>query len=356
MASNALAYGFVNLSHLAAERVATVGVNIISTAIEESAREWSRSIKALMASLVDPVTISQEQYRLPGTGTLQPMDEFGIPRPIIESGHYTVAFPLQGGATTWGTDRVTRAKMTVQEANVQTLEAIKRDQDWVRRHLWGALFNNASWVFADPFVGNLTIQPLANSDTVTYVKTGGAASIDEHYLFQAAAIADATDPYDDIYEELMEHPSNSGPVVVYIPTALVATTKALTAFIAVADPDIAIGVATDQIRSPFDRGLGDEVLGKVDNCWIVEWRALPATHMIAHAQGAGPVVALREHEEPELQGLFTENHSPDGNLQETRMIRYAGFGVRNRIGAVVCYIGGGAYTEPSGYATMPLPI
>lgn len=355
MAVNTIAYGFLGLEHLATERVTTVGTDIIIDAITQSAAEYTRAVNALMAALVARTVTVQEQYRLPGTGTLQPLDEFGIPLTVREGGHYTIAFPLEGGGTAWGTNRVTRALMTVQEANVYTVEALKRDQDWLRRHLLASLFDNVAWAFDDPLLGSVTVEPLANTDAVTYVKTGGAAATDEHYLFQAAAIADATDPYDDIYTELMEHPSNSGPVVCYIATSLVATTKALSAFIPVTDPDVQIGSATDQLGSIIDRGLGDLVLGKVDNCWIIEWRNMPAGYILAHAQGAGPVVAMREYDAPELQGFFPENHSPDGNLQETRMIRYAGFGVRNRIGAAVCFVGGGSYAIPSGYAA-PLAV
>ena len=63
---------------------------------------------------------------------------------------------------------------------------------------------------------------------------------------------------------------------------------------------------------------------------------------------------MRQYPSTALQGLFTENHSPDGNLHESRFIRYAGFGARNRIAALVYRIGNGSYAIPTGY-TAPLP-
>lgn len=355
MANNTIAYGFVNLEHLFAERVSGAGEGVVYDAVKLSAAEQSRSINALMASLVEPTEKYTERFYLPGVGTLQPLDENGNPLPVAEGGYYDVAYPIQGGGTAWGTNRVSRNLMTVEEANRQTVEALKKDGDWVARHALAALFDNATWTYDDVDHGNLTIQPLANGDTVTYVRHGGAASTDDHYLAQAAAISDTDNPFDDIYNELMEHPSNSGPVVVYAASSLTSSIQGLTGFVPVNDPDIRVAITADNLNSVIDRGLGDEVLGKVNKCWIVEWRRLPAGYMIGHAQGAGPVLGYREYPAATLKGLFTENHSPDGNLQQTRMIRYGGFGVRNRVAAVCYFVGGAAWAIPSGY-DAPLAV
>jgi len=64
---------------------------------------------------------------------------------------------------------------------------------------------------------------------------------------------------------------------------------------------------------------------------------------------------MREYEATELQGFFTETASPDGNLQEMRMLRMCGFGVSNRVGALVYQVGNGTYQIPTGYST-PLAV
>lgn len=353
--ANTLTYGFVQLSHLAAERVTTVGEQVVFDAVRASAEEWSRQLNALMGTFLERTTDHQIRFSLPGAGTLQPLDENGNPLPVRPEGYYDVAFPIQGGGTGWGTNRVSRALMTVEEANRATLDSLRRDADWVRRHVLAAVFDNVAWTYSDPEYGNLTVEPLANSDTVTYLRIAGETSVDEHYLAQAAAIGDAANPFGTIYDELMEHPSNSGPVIVYVPSNLTDAIEGLTAFTEVGDPDLRYGVNTDQIESVIDRGFGDEVIGKANKCWIVEWRALPDSYMIAHATGAGPVLRMREYPAGGLQGLFAENHSPDGNLRETRMIRYAGFGVANRIGAVAYRVGNAAYAIPTGY-DAPLAV
>jgi hypothetical protein len=239
------------------------------------------------------------------------------------------------------------------------LEAQRRDVDWMRRHIWASIFDNVAWTFDDPKHGDLTIQPLANSDTVTYLRTSGSSSTDEHYLAQAASIDDDNNPFPTIYTELMEHPSNAGgDVVVFIPTNLKSSVEGLTGFHEVSDPNVIEGIATarlDESRLASIQGPGNKVLGYVDGCWIVEWGALPDSYMLAHATGGGPVVKMREYPASELQGFFPEQFSPDGNLMEQRMIRYAGFGVSNRIAMVVYYVGGGAYAIPSGYGA-PLAV
>lgn len=360
--ANTNAYGFIGLEDLYSQRVATVGVGRVYEAVQVSAAEYSRVVNSVVSELVEPVTGALEQIELPGDGTLQPLDEWGNPMPVQPSGSYQVAYPIQGAGTAWGTNRVTGAMLTVEEANRLTVDAFRRDADWMIRHIMSGILDNTTWTFQDKVgpngakgYGALTIQPLANGDAVTYVKKGATApATDTHYLFQAAAIADATNPYDDIYAELTEHPSNSGPIKCYISTSLVATTQALTNFIAASDPDIMLGGLNAQLSSSVDVGFGDRVLGKVDGCWIIEWGRLPAGYIIGHASGT-PVLGMREYPAPELQGFFPEQHSPDGNTVVNRFLRYAGFGVKNRVAAVAYLVGAGAYAIPSGY-TNPLPV
>jgi hypothetical protein len=360
MANNQIAYGFTGLTHLMAERVTTVGVSVVDRAVRESVAEHNRMISRLLAEFVEPTTDHQIRNKQPGAGSLQPLDDWGNPLPVREAGYYDVAFPIRGGGTAWANNRVSRALMTVEEANRHTLESLRRDADWVKRNILAALFTNTTWTYGDAEFGSLTIQPLANGDTVTFVKRGGAAATDTHYLAQSAAISDSANPYDDIYDELLEHVENpvNGEIVCYIPTSLKATTIALSTF--VEPPDVALSYGTTVTTARATqwqdsvRGLGDEVLGRVNRCWIVEWKSLPDGYILARSRGGQAPLAMREYPAAALQGLFAENHSPDGNLNEMRMIRYAGFGGLNRVGALIYYVGGGSYSIPSGY-TAPLP-
>lgn len=352
--ANSTAYGFMTLKDLMKERVSD-NLPIVQNAINESIMEYQREADAMLSILVQRVTEYSIRYQLPGSSTLQPLDQHGNPLPVLPSGYYDVAFPIQGAGTAWGNNRITRALMTIADANRFTLNVMNADLDWMARHILAALFTNTTWTWVDDDHGTLTIQPLANGDSVVYTRKGGTASTDNHYLATADAIADATNPYDNIYDELSEHPSNSGPYVAYIPTALKATTMALANFVEIGDPDIQQGSEVSTVRASLNQGFGDMVLGKTDNMWIVEWKRLPADIILAVAQGADPVVGMREYPSPALQGLFPEFQDVDGNRHLNKFLRFAGFGVLNRVGAVVQRIGNGSYAIPTGYSA-PLAV
>ena len=363
--ANANDYGVWGLTHLNAQKVSAVGVEKVWTEVLTVAENYNRVAEALLGEWVQQTTIALEQVELSGSGTLQPIDEYGNPLPVRPSGNYQVGYPIQGGATAWGNNRVTRALMTVNDVRRNTFDALRRDKDWMIRHILASIFTNTSWTFNDEVPqgdsrgqGNITIQPLANSDGVVYTLKGFAPpATDTHYLAQAAGIADATNPYPTMRRDLIEHPSNgNGTVTAYIASDLVATTKALADFEPVASPGIRYAdTVTLSDGSEFnDTGVGDYMLGRVGDVRIVEWTALPSTYIIMKVDGVAPV-AMREYPDASLQGFFPEMHSPDGNRMEMRWIRYAGFGIRERVAAVVMRVGNASYAIPTGYSA-PLAV
>lgn len=354
--ANVQSYGFWKLADLASQRVTQVGVDTVNTAALESVEAWQREVDQLLSLLVERVTWQSKRFMLAGAGTLQPLDEHGNPLPMVPSGFYDVALPIQDAGTAWGDDRVTRAKMTVGEADNFTSMVLQADADWIIRHILAAWYTNVTWTYPDKQYGSLTIQPLANADTVTYVRRNGTAATDTHFFAQAAAIDNANNPYPTIYSELSEHPSNAPPFVAYIPSNLKATTVALSNFNEVQDPDVRASANSDTLVGELAQGFGDEVLGKVDNVWIVQWDRLPNDYILGHAQGAPQrPFAMREHPESELQGLFPEFQDVNGNQHLNKFIRMAGFGAHNRVGALVYRIGNASYAIPTGF-TAPLAV
>lgn len=358
-------YGFIDLESLYNQRITQVGVVRIFKAVVESAAEYSRVANAIVADWAEPTETAQEEIELPGDGTLQPLDEHGNPLPVQGSGYYQVAYPIQGAGTAWGDDRISRELMTVEEANAATEDANRRDMDWMIRHLLAAVYTNTTWTYKDKVgptgnkgLGNITIQPLANGDAVLYNRKGNTApAIDNHYLAQAAGIADATNPYITIDAELSEHPSNGNRrILCYIPTNLVSDTMALTSFVEVDDPDITAGSGADRVTNVPNVGPGDRVIGKIKGtrCWIIEWSGLADSFIIAKVEGK-PFTKMREYPSPKLKGFFPETANPDGNHKEYRFLRYAGFGVADRVAALVYRIGNASYAIPSGY-TAPLAV
>lgn len=353
--ANEIAYGFTNLTHLFNERLEEVDISTVMTAVEQSANEHARQVQELLTAFAAPTTMHQERFALPGAGTLQPLDEFGNPRVVRDAGHYDVAYPLRGAGTAFGDNREARAYMTVQEMNRKTIENQRRDADWIRRHMLAAILNNTSYTYEDTRWGNLTIQPLANDDSVVYLKRDGTTATNDHYLAQANAIDDSNNPYPTIYDKLTEHPGNEGPFVAYIASNLVATTENLTDFVPVSDTAVRVGANSDELVQSIDVGFGHELIGRVNRVWVVEYQNLPDNYIVAHARGAGEPLAMREHVPQSLRGIITEQFSLDGNVQETRLVRYAGFGARNRVAAAVMQIGNASYQIPTGYS-QPLAV
>ena len=250
-------------------------------------------------------------------------------------------------------------------------ESQRKDKDWLIRHMLAALFYGAAYNFSDVSVsragykglGTISVKPLALSTetTVLYNFRGGIApAADSHYHAQAAAISDSANPFPAIYTELTEHPSNSGPFVTYINDAQKVAVVGLSEFVPVAIDGINYGSGVSTANGMAGLvGPGVALLGKLSesNIWVVEMPTIPAGYQLTVATGGDPVLAMREYDAPELQGFFPEFDNVDGNHWINRMLRFAGFGVRNRVGAVVSYCGtSGTYAAPSGYDTMPLPV
>lgn len=240
-----LAYGFIDLEHLLNNRLADSSVQEIEEAIRVSVEEHNRQVGEALSEMVEVTTEYKRRFKGGFSGTLQPIDDMGNPLPVRGGSSYDVAFPIKGGGTAWGNNRISRAKMTVNDVNRNTLGALRLDADWMKRHMLGALLDNTSWTYSDEDHGDLVIQPLANGDSVEFVRKNGSSSADNHYLAQSAGIADATNPFPNIFTELSEHPENEGAeIVCYIPSNVKADVEALTDFVEVSDPNVQAGSST----------------------------------------------------------------------------------------------------------------
>lgn len=352
--ANSLLYGFYQLKDLANQRAIETRRDVLQAAIVNSVAEHNREINAMLALFAAPITDYQLRFQTPTNNRLQPGDENSRALPVKFSG-YNVAFPIQKGDTAWGTNFITRQKMTVQDVNDNVANMLNGDVNWMRDHMLAALFyNGAGWTFPDPQYGDLTIQGLANGDTVTYLKTGAAAAIDTHQLATASAIADATNPYPTIYAELAEHPENQGSdYVVFIASDLVATTTALADFAPVVDTNVR--PAANDIAAIGNPGFAvpgsARLLGRTSSMWIYEWGWVPSGYMIALATDGPRPLAMRQDPEPELQGFVAADPRSDFPYSENQYFRRAGFGAWNRVGAVIQRIGNGSYAIPTSYGS-----
>jgi hypothetical protein len=350
--TNAL-YGFIDLQHLFDQRVSDAGVDTVATAITQSVEEHNRQMNALMSLFATPTTEYKIRFQTPTVARLQPIEQDGRARPIQPAGFYDVAYPVFHAGVAWGANRVTRAKMTVADANRITSTLISADMRWVRDHMLSALFANTSWNFADPEHGTLAIQGLANGDAVQYLVQLGAdaGATDTHYLAQANAIDNSNDPFPAIHTELTEHPENGGDVVAIIPTNLKAAVQGLAGFYPLSDANIRMGANQSELVGSLGVSVPGEIIGYHDSgVWISEWRSMVSSYILATVTDGPRPLAMREHAESELRGFAQVATRDDHPFWESHWERLAGFGAQNRVGAVVQRIGNGSYAVPTGYA------
>ena len=349
---NQVTYGFVNLKDVFSQRIEEVGVQVVNTAIDETLAEHNRQLADLTSLFVDTTTEYKVRYRTPGAASLQPMDENGRARPIKAAGYYDIAFPLQMGGIAWGTNYIASVKMTVQEANNIMSTLLVADRRWMRDRIMAALLTNVNYTFPDPEHGDLTVKPLANGDADTYLIQAGtdAGTTDTHFLAQAGAIADASDPFPSIYSELTEHPENSGDVVAFVPTSNKAATEALSGFYPIADSNLRMGAAATVVNGTLNVRMPGEVFGYHEaGVWLAEWKGLPANYLVATMTEGPRPVAMRQEPEARLQGFNRVAQRDDYPFFESQYLRIAGFGIQNRVGALVYRVGNGAYAIPTNY-------
>lgn len=359
--ANALLYGFLQLKDLAARRVTEVGVKVVNDAIDATVAEHNRQIQATLSLFAERTTEFKEKFTSSVAARLQPLDQNGRARPIKPFASYGTAYPLQEGGSAWGANYRTGQKLTVQEANDITATLISADVRWLRDHILAALFTNANWTFNDDDHDALTIKGPANGDSDIYQIFAGAdtGATDTHFLAQAAAIADATNPFPTIYTELTEHPENQGDVLVFVPTANKAAVQGLATFYPVRDPNISQGGNTAELTGSLGNVAlpsGPASLLGYDSsgAWIAEWKTLPTDYLIGITLGGARPLKMREEAEASLQGFKKVAERNDHPFTESQYLRIAGFGAYNRVGVVVQRVGNGAYAIPTNY-TSPMP-
>ena len=349
---NQVQYGFHRLADLRDKRITEVGVELIEDAVRQSIEEHNRNLNQMTSAFVRTTTEYKRMYAIAQNARLQLLDEDGRAQKIKAAGRYEVGFPLRHFGIAWGANWVTRIKMTVGQANDAVALLTDADKRTVRDDILISLFNPTNYTFADPIYGNLAVKSLANQDGTLYSVLTGAdvGAEDSHYKGQAgASILLAT--YQDIYNELTEHPENGGEVTVFVPTNQRAATEALTGFLSVSDSNVRLGSGASQLVGSDGLSGPGELFGYVGKCFVREWRQLPNDYVVAIAgQGEKPL-AMRQDEESELQGFRPVAERSDYPYWENQYIHRFGIGAWNRVGAVVYRINNASYAVPTGFAT-----
>ncbi|HEX5704865.1 MAG TPA: hypothetical protein VFX97_16830 [Pyrinomonadaceae bacterium] len=347
--ANIIPYGFRDMRDLADTAVTEALVPRIDKAIVDTVEFHNEEMDRVMDFFVKRTTDYKVKYRTPTSARLMGLDEHGRARKIRPGAEYEIGLPIQAAGLAEGATDTTRLLETVQDVMDITATMTLADKNWMLDHVLAALFNATTWTFPDDRYGDLVVQPIANGDTVTYLKKNGAAATADHVNGQAAAIADATNPFPGIYSRLTRPAANSGEVVSFVAENLVTSIEGLGNFIEYSDPDVRQPANTEELIGRLPDTMPGMVLGKVDKVWVVQWDRLPDSYVLSTVTGGERPLAMREYPVAALKGFRRAGQRNDYPYFETQFKRDAGFGAWNRVAADVLEIGDASYDVPTGY-------
>jgi hypothetical protein len=351
---NIQTWGFHQLADVYERRVTELEAERIDDAVFASAEAHTRDMNAILDTFVERTTQRDGAFELPTSGELQPGSENGTPRPTIGYREITQGYPMFRGMDSFGLNREAYAKLTVREMDKLMANVLAKDARWVMRRVFAAIFTNVSWTFKEPGRSDLTVRGLAVSgDGSIYMDYNGDLAAADHYTGQAGAISNSANPFEANSAILRAHPSNTGVIVHYIPSGLMASAMALEGFYPYRPNDglVQFGGLVDVAADGVGQYLrfGNEVLGVVGDGVIVLSRRLPANYVVSVVDDAAAPLVMRQEPEAELQGLQTVPIQVDSNFRKWDFYRKAGFAVRNPIAIAVREIGDASYGIPANY-------
>jgi len=354
-------YGALGLNETDRAFVSTVGQQAVFDAVQMLLQRWNEDLNIALNLFVERHTSDYKlRYKLPGGGYLQRRGRQGRPAVVKATGYWDVAFPLDDFGAGLGGDDVSLAYMSIQELNRHLDTIFMQDLNTVRFEILKALFDSASFTWADEQWGNLSCVPLANGDSVVYPPVLGADAEATHSHFYgtnylSSAISDSNNPFPGIRDHLEEHfgtPTGGSQIVAFINQAQTLKVQALTNFVDVPDTHEQPGANT-AVAIGLPAGMPGRVLGHTDGCWVVEWRYMPANYIVGlHLAAPKPLIMREDMPESGLgSGLQLIATIKDNPLQESFYRHRFGLAVGNRLNGVCGYfVASTSYTTPTGYA------
>lgn len=354
-------YGALGLADSERVMLSSIGQRVVFDAVQQVLGDHNADLQAALNVFVQETTSDYKiRYKLPGGGRLQRMASTSRPGAVKAYGGWDVALPLEEFGAGLANNRVAYAYMTTQELarHVETIMA--QDRNTVRYEILRALFRMTAATFVDQLWGSLTIEGLANGDSVVYPPVIGSETeaVDTHQLssgYAVSAISDTNNPYATVADELEEHfgtPSGGSNIVAFIPAATVAKTRALTDFVAVADMGIQPGADT-ALAVGLPANVPGRIIGRMDGSgvWVSEWRFIPATYLLAiHLDAPKPLLQRIDPADTGLgSGLSLVATDEEFPFTESFYSHRFGFGCGNRLNGVVMIVSAAAYSVPTGY-------
>ena len=353
-------FGILGLNDTEFVFQATQGQAVIYTAIQEHLARVNEDVNSAISIFVSEMSGNhKERWKNPGGGFLQDLGQNPQAQAaaVKTTGGWDVAYPLTEYGAQIAQSRVTNAYMTVADLDRHVSGVVEQNVRTIRKLVQSALLFSSQETFVDINWGSLAIEPLANGDTVTYppVIGSGSDATEDHYLesgYTSANISDTNNPYVTIAADLNHHFGKSqgnDNIAVFINSAEVAVTQALTNFVEVTDRFVIPGTQTSRLTGLPTSHPG-RVIGRTDGCWVIEWDWMPSGYMLGIYLDADAPLKMRI--DPAAVGLGSglQLVAEDENypIQSSHWSHRTGFGAGNRLNGVAMELStGGTYTDPT---------
>lgn len=355
-------YGLLGLTSTDYAFVNTIGQSVVYDATAQLLGDHNDDLNASEAVFVEMETPDHTvRYKLPAEGLLQRKGSKAPSALSRPNGGWDVSFTLEEFGSGVGWDRVSLAYATIGQYNLTLQGVLRKDRNTRRQEMLRAIFNNAARTFKDENFPDLTIQPLANGDSVNYPPVIGSITeaTANNYLvsgYIASAISDTNNPIPTIVNQIEQYlgtPTGGSKIAVFVNNAQTAAIQGLTNFDTVPNRFVDYGANVSLVpEDKFPAGLPGRVLGETDSALIVEWRWIPAGYMVGiHLEAPAP---LRRRIDPPMVGLGSGlqmiAQSMDEPIKTSEWSNRFGYGAANRLnGCVMQLTTSGSYAPPALY-------
>lgn len=358
-------YGALGIDPTDSAYIGDFGSRVIYDAIDDNFQLHADIINQASQCFIEEDTEQfKEKYTSESGGYMQRKSDRGRSGAVKPTGGWEVAYPLESFGDEMAIPKKKQAYMSIKELNKFVNTIIRREYNTRRLEMMRALFRNTTRSYEDEFLkaGALTVQPLANNDSVVYPPkvTASAGATDNHYLvtgYAASAISDTNNPLKTARLKLEGHygqVSGFGNCVTFINSAQSAKIEALASFTPLVDSKINPGDDTDILvwddELPMPPG---RLIGRASGVFVFEWDlGIPENYALTLDLDAARPLKRRVH--PERVGwpvglnlsTMTESDPLAGAAYESDY----GFGVGDRRAAVVTFFdAGSSYTIPAIY-------
>lgn len=301
------------------------------------------------------------RYKKPGAGYLQERNNQGTYGAGKATGSWDVAYPIRDKGVSHSWNDVDVAKLSALELSNHIETGHNSYVNSFRHDVLHVLFDNVQGTYTDPDHGSLSIEPLANGDSVTYPPIVGEPTDEaqeDHYLgtaYNMASVSDTNNPLKTGHADLVHHfggPTTGGDNIIALCNSTdTANFEALTDFREVIPSAIRPGDNAD-IPFGFPTAPGRTV-GHSNSVWLQEWDFVPANYLLfLHMDEAAPLMVRHD---PLSMNLGTGDfmlvsRSELFPFEEAVWRARYGLGAGNRLNGVVMFINAtSSYTIPPAY-------